>query len=91
VDVERTIQSILRAQAKSESSIAAIRKLMQQGMRMLVKTETKLAELAASQKKMADAQRGLAEAQRELAEAQKTTDRTLRAFIDSLRIGRNGH
>ena len=44
----------------------AITKLLQQGMRMLVKTDTKLAELA--------------DAQKELADAQKATDRTLKAF-----------
>jgi hypothetical protein len=91
VDVERTIQSILKTQIRTEASIGALRKLVHQGMRMLVKTDTKLAELATSQKKLADVQRELAASQRELATAQKATDRTLRAFIESLRIGRNGH
>src|SRR5207249_4668593 len=94
VDVERTIQFILRSQAKAEARQAkmeartndmekrldrrmdAITKLWQQGMRMLDKTETKHVELA--------------DAQKELADAQKATDRTLKAFINSLRNGRNG-
>src|SRR5438552_2826949 len=88
VDVERTIQSILQTQAKAEARVDAterrldrrmdaITKLLQQGMRMLVKTDNRLAELAKSQKQLAD--------------AQKATDRSLKAFIDSLRNGRNGH
>jgi hypothetical protein len=51
-------------------------KLLQQGMRMLAKTGTKLAELAKTQK--------------ELADAKKETDRSLKALIRSLRNGRNG-
>ena len=43
---------------------------------MLVKVDTKVAELAESLK--------------QLAAAQKETDRTLKAFIKSLRNGRNG-
>jgi len=101
MDVERTIQFILesqaRAEARSEKAEArsekadarmekadarvaamekrldrrmdAITKLLQQGMRMLAKTEATLAELA---------------------EAQKETDRSLKAFINSMRHGRNG-
>jgi hypothetical protein len=98
VDVERTIQFILRSQAKAEirmqkaeerieradrrvearldsmekrfdRRLNAIAKLLQQGMGMLAKTDTRLPELA---------------------EAQKETDRTLKAFIRSMRNGRNG-
>jgi len=94
MDVERTIQFILesqaRAEARSEKADArmekadarvaalekrldrrmdAITKLIQQGMRMLAKTDATLAELA---------------------EAQKETDRSLKAFINSMRHGRNG-
>jgi hypothetical protein len=87
VDVERTTQLILRTQARSEARVDAlekrldrrmdaITKLLHQGMRMIVQIDTKLAELAKSQK--------------ELAAAQKATDRSLKALIDSLRIGRNG-
>ena len=81
MDIERTIESIVRTQAKAEARVDAmekrldrrmdaITKLLQQGMRMLVKTDTRLAELA---------------------KAQKATDRSLKGFIDSLRNGRNGH
>jgi Skp family chaperone for outer membrane proteins len=87
VDVERTIQALSERQAKAEARvdamerrfdrrIDAITKLLQQGMRMLVKTDTRLAELATTQK--------------ELAEAQKATDRSLKALINNLRNGRNG-
>lgn len=87
MDIERTIEFILRSQAKAEAPVNAtekrldrrldaITKLLQQGMRMLVRTDTNLAELA--------------EAQKRLAEAQKATDRSLKAFIDSLRNSGNG-
>lgn len=95
MDVERTIQFILESQAKAEVRVDAmekrldrrmngIAKLLQQGMRMLVKTDQRLAELADNQKEMG-------KTLKELAEAQKQTDRTLKAFINSLRNGRNGH
>ena len=90
MNVERTIEFILESQAKAEVRMAkadarmekadarmekvdrrldGISKLLQQGMRMLAKTDTKLAELA---------------------QAHKATERSLKAFIDSLRQGRNG-
>ena len=95
VDVERTIHFIVESQARAEirmekfetrmekaenrsnamekrldRRIDAISKLLQQGMRMLVRTEARLEELA---------------------RAQKDTDRSLKALINSLRNGRNGH
>jgi septal ring factor EnvC (AmiA/AmiB activator) len=94
VDVERTIELILRTQARSEARVDAlekrldrrmdaITKLLHQGMRMIVQIDTKVAELAKSQAE-------LAKSQKELAAAQKATERTLKALIDSLRNGRNG-
>jgi archaellum component FlaC len=53
-----------------------ITKIIQTGMKMLVRLEKAQAELA--------------EAQRELAASQKVTDRQLQAFLDSLRKGKNG-
>ena len=83
VDVEATIEFILKAQARTEVRVDGIARLLQQGMRMLVKTDKALAELAHGQKE-------LAQAQKELAQAQRATERTLKAFIDSMRLGRNG-
>ena len=88
VDVERTIESILKIQVRHEARLDAmekrldrridgITKLVHQGMRMLVRIETNVEHLS--------------KAQKELAAAQKATDRTLRAFINSLHNGRNGH
>jgi hypothetical protein len=101
VDVERTNEFILQSQAKAElrmqrfeedlkkaearsdamekrldKRINGITKLLEQGTHMMVRIETKFAELA--------------EAQKELAEAQKKTDRTVNAFIRSLRNGWHG-
>ena len=101
MDVERTIEFILKTQAKAERRmdktdmrLDGISKLLQQGMRMLVKTD---AALAAFQKRTGATFAGLAQAQKrtdtklaELAQAHKATERSLKAFIDSLRHGRNG-
>jgi DNA replicative helicase MCM subunit Mcm2 (Cdc46/Mcm family) len=91
MDVERTIEFILQSQAKAEARMGAtdrrleaIAKLLQQGARMLVQTDTKLKELAAAQK-LTDIKF------KELADAQKAMQKSLKAFIDSLRHSRNGH
>ena len=104
VDVERTIEFILKSQARAEirmekmdKRINGISKILQQGMRMLAKTQTTLAEVAEAQKRTDMKLAELAEAQKrtdvkltELAEAHKDTERTLKAFINSLRHGQNG-
>ena len=97
VDIEGTIDFILKAQARSEVRVEGIAKVLQQGMRMLVKTDKALTELAQAQKRtesrvaeLAQAQKELTQAQKELAQAQRSTERTLKAFIDSMRHGRNG-
>ena len=101
MDIETRVNAM---EKRFDRRLDAITKLLQQGMRMLARTDSRLADLAAAQKRadkqiaaLAEAQRELAESQtelarsqRELAEAQKATDRSLRAFIDSLRNGRNG-
>ncbi len=87
MDIEGTMEFILKSQARAEVRMEkadarvaamekrrdrrmdAITKLLQQGMRMLAKTNATLAELA---------------------EAQRETEQTLKAFINSLRHGRNG-
>ena len=129
MDIERTIEFILKSQARAEirmekmdGRLEGIAKLIRQGMRMLAKTDTTLAELAQAQKRtdarlaelaqntdvrfaeVAQAQKRtdvalveLAQAQKrtdvalaELAQTQKATEKSLKAFIDSLRHGRNG-
>ncbi|OLC27765.1 MAG: hypothetical protein DMG17_07510 [Acidobacteria bacterium] len=122
MDVERTMEFILKSQARAETRMeklgtriqnAEIRanarmdridrrldatsKLIQHGMRMLVKVETKLDELSEAQKRttvavaeLARSQAELARSHAQLAQAQKATEKSLKAFIDSLRHGRNG-
>ena len=115
MNTERTIEFILNTQAKAERRmdktdmrLDGISKLLQQGMRMLVKTDAALAEfqkrtdatfteLAQAQKRTDTKLAELAQAQKrtdtklaELAQAHKATERSLKAFIDSLRHGRNG-
>ena len=97
MDVERTIEFILQAQARTEINmqkaearmekmdkrIDGIAKLIRQGMQMLVKTDATMAELVRAQKRTEVKLQ-------ELAQAQKETEKSLKAFMDSLRTGRNG-
>lgn len=62
---------------RHDKQIAVIRDLVREGMRMVVETRRLALET----------RRDL----RELAAAQKRTDESLRALIDSLRGGGNGH
>jgi hypothetical protein len=72
-----------QAEAKAERQMAAIRKLIQTGMRMIVKNE----ELVkATQAEL----RELAAGHKELAAAQKVTETKLQGLIDAMRRGRNG-
>jgi hypothetical protein len=51
VDIERTIEFILDSQARTEIRLTGITKLLQQDVRMLVKTDSAVAQLAAAQKR----------------------------------------
>jgi hypothetical protein len=63
---------------RHDREIAAIRKLLQTGMKMLVRNEEEIRQLRAAQK--------------ETARQQKETDRQLNRFIRSLERGNgNGH
>ena len=62
---------------KHDKQIASIRDLVKEGIKMVLETRRLALET----------RRDL----RELAAAQKRTDSSLRAFIDSLRGGGNGH
>jgi glutamine synthetase len=101
MDVQKTMEFILRHQAKAEGEMAAmrqrqaeseakaerqmaaIRKLIHTGMRMIVKNDELIKEVAA-------AQRETATELRELAAAQKVTETELRGLIVALRRGGNG-
>ena len=62
---------------KHDRQIAAIRDLIQDGMRLVIETRKDIRTLAAMQKATAS--------------AQKNTDASLRALIQSLRGGSHGH
>ncbi len=104
MDVEKTMEFILRQQAKAEirgekadaraekadaraekadAQIAALRKIVQAGMRMLGRHDEAL-------RKLEKAQLETKQELRELAAAQKETQAELKAFIRSLRRGGNG-
>jgi len=94
MDVQKTMEFILRQQAKAEGEMAAmrqrqaesetkaerqmaaIRKLIQTGMRMIVKNDEQIAKNEQQIK--------------ELAAAQKITVAKLQGLIDALRRGGNG-
>ena len=59
-----------KAEAKAEQQMTAIRKIIQTGMRLMVRNEELIKELAA---------------------AQKVTEVKLQGLIDSMRRGRNGN
>ena len=85
MDVERTIEFILRTQTKTEARLDTITKLLHQGMRSQAQKRGPMPGLRrAHALKLADVQLA------KLAQAQKETQRSLKAFIDSLRQGRNG-
>ncbi len=73
---------------KHEREIAAIRKLVMTGMKILVRmekqTERQFYQLSGEQEAM---RKDL----RELAASQRETDRMLKGLIRSLERGRNGH
>jgi hypothetical protein len=101
MEVQKTMEFILRQQAKAKGEMAAmrqrqaeseakaerqmtaIRKLIQTGMRMIVKNDEQIKGLAAAHKE-------LAAAQKELAAAQNVTEAELWGLIVALRRGGNG-
>jgi hypothetical protein len=72
-----TTKEHLARHDKHDREIAAIRKLVLTGMKMLVRIEAAQKRTDASLK--------------ELAAAQKATEASLKAFIDTMRGGGNGH
>jgi len=81
--MERSDARVAALEKRLDRRMDAITRLLQQGMRILVKNQSEIAELRKAQRRT---DTKLAE----LAEAQTETQRTLRAFIASLRNGRNG-
>ena len=97
MNVEKTIEFILQQQArteqwqaKTEGQLAAIRKLVQTGMKMLVQQGEQIKQLTAAQKELAGAQKETAAELAALARSQRVTETKLQSLIDSLRRGRNG-
>jgi hypothetical protein len=76
MDVQKTMEFILQQQAEAEGQMAAIRKLVQTGMRMIVKNEELIKKNQESIK--------------ELAAVQKVTETKLQGLIDAWRRGGNG-
>jgi len=90
VRMQKTELRLDSMEKRFDKRLNGIAGILQQGMRMLVRTETRLAELPASQKELAASQKELAASQKELVASQKETDRKLKALINSLRHNGNG-
>ncbi len=75
---------------RHDREIAAIRKLIHTGMKMLVKFDENLLRLEGEQITLRQEQIAFRREMRELQAAQRETARELRAFIRSLRTGSNG-
>jgi predicted nucleic acid-binding Zn-ribbon protein len=69
---------------RHDRQIAAITKLLQTGMRMLVKTQEEQTALRKEVRELTSDVRGLAA-------MQKRTEATLQAFINTMKRGGNGH
>ena len=70
MNVERTIEFIIKTQADTDARLPGISKLIQQGKRLIVKNETAIAQLT-------EAQKGADAKLARLADAQKRTDAKL--------------
>ncbi len=78
----------MRMLIRTDAQVGQLRK---EFVRAQKATDARFAELAQSQKEIAQSQKEIAQSHRELAQAQKATERSLKAFIDSMRHGRNGN
>jgi hypothetical protein len=90
MDVQKTMEFILQQQAKAEGQMAAIRKLIQTGMRMIVKNEELIKKNEQSIQELAAAQKVTETKLQDLAAAQKVTEIKLKGLIDAWRRGGNG-
>ena len=75
MDVEKTMEFILQQQGKAESQMAAIRKLIQTGMRLIVKNEELIKKNEESIKELAAGQKVTEAKLQDLAAAQPTRPR----------------
>ena len=81
--VEARMDKWEERQAKTDKQLAAIRTILKAGMKMMVRLEE-------GQRQNQAAIKELAASHKELAAAQADTQKTLKAFIDSMRRGGNG-
>jgi len=91
VDVEKTIEFILEHQAKTDTQLEAIRKLIRVGMRMIVRIGQAQERTDQQIAKLTDSQARTDVKMAELADAQKVTEQKFQALLDTLRENRNGH
>lgn len=97
MDVERTIEFILKQQARSESQMAAFDRrmaAMQKQMAGMQRQMTGIQKLVRAGMRILAKQgeniNKLSAEMKELAKAQRVTDTKLQSFIDSMRRGGNG-
>ena len=93
MDVEKTIEFILEHQAKTDTQLEAIRKMIRvgMGMRMIVRIGQAQERTDQQIAKLTDSQARTDVKMAELADAQKVTEQKFQALLDTLRENRNGH
>ena len=91
MDVEKTIEFILEHQAKTDTQLEAIRKMIRVGMRMIVRIGQAQDRTDQQIAKLTDSQARTDVKMAELADAQKVTEQKFQALLDILRENRNGH
>jgi hypothetical protein len=99
VDVEKTIEFILSQQARTEAALGRLAETQQQTDALLKRSIRAAVQEARIERRrrqeLADrfsaAHEAVAAEQRELAVAQRRTEASLAAFIESMRLGGNGH
>jgi hypothetical protein len=77
--------------SQHDREIAAIRKLILTGMKMIAGMQATQREIQATQREIQAAQLEFRRDLKALSASQKETDRELKALIKSLRGGTNGH
>jgi hypothetical protein len=95
VDVEKTIEFILTQHARTEAALGRLAETQQETQSHLRQTDELLKRSirAAVQEARAERRRRqeLADSVSQLAAAQRKTEASLAAFIESMRLGGNGH
>jgi hypothetical protein len=88
VDVEKTVEFILSQQARTEAALGRLAETQQQTDALLKRSIRAAVQEARAERRR---RQELADSVSQLAAAQRKTEASLAAFIESMRLGGNGH